>query len=66
VASESYRKRKALSGTKTDHIDGWGLADALRVDGRGWKLLEPMDPLTQQSPKLILPGWVSVALHRHT
>jgi len=48
VASESYRKRKAPSGTKTDHVDGWGLADALRVDGHGWKPLEPMDPLTQK------------------
>jgi transposase len=48
VASESYRKRKAPSGTKTDHFDGWGLADALRVDGHGWKQLQPMDPLTQQ------------------
>jgi transposase len=48
VASESYRKRKAPSGTKTDHIDGWALADALRVDGHGWKQLQPMDPLTQQ------------------
>ena len=48
VASESYRKRKVPSGTKTDHVDGWGLADALRVDGHGWKSLQPMDPLTQQ------------------
>lgn len=48
VASESYRKRKAPSGTKTDHFDSWGLADALRVDGQGWKPLQPMDPLTQQ------------------
>lgn len=48
VASESYRKRKAPSGTKTDHLDGWGLADALRVDGQGWKPLQPMDPLTQK------------------
>lgn len=48
VASESYRKRKAPSGTKTDHFDGWGLADALRVDGYGWKQLRPMDPLTHQ------------------
>lgn len=48
VASESYRKRKAPSGTKTDHLDGWGMADALRVDGHGWKALQPMDPLTQQ------------------
>jgi transposase len=48
VAAESYRKRKVPSGTKTDHFDGWGLADALRVDGHGWKALQPMDPLTQQ------------------
>jgi transposase len=48
VASKSYRNRKAPSGLKTDHIDGWGLADALRVDGHGWKALHPMDPLTQQ------------------
>jgi transposase len=48
VASESYRKRKAPSGTKTDHVDGWGLADALRLDGRDWKPLQPIDPLTQQ------------------
>ena len=48
VAAQSYRERKAPSGTKTDHLDGWGLADALRVDGQGWKALQPMDPLTQQ------------------
>ena len=48
IAAESYRKRKAPSGTKTDHIDGWALADALRLEGHGWKILQPMDPLTQQ------------------
>jgi transposase len=48
VAAQSYRKRKAPSGTKTDHLDGWGLADALRVDGHGWKALRPLDPLTQK------------------
>jgi transposase len=48
VSAQSYRQRKAPSGTKTDHLDGWGLADALRVDGQGWKALQPMDPLTQQ------------------
>jgi transposase len=48
VAAKSYRERKAPTGTKTDHIDGWGLADALRVDGHGWKALQPMDPMTQQ------------------
>ena len=48
VAAHSYRQRKAPSGTKTDHLDGWGLADALRVDGHGWKALQALDPLTQQ------------------
>ncbi len=48
VAAESYRQRKAPSGTKTDHLDAWGLADALRVDGHGWRVLQPMDPLTEQ------------------
>ena len=48
VAAESYRKRKAPSGTKTDHLDAWGLADALRVDGQGWKPLRPRDPLTEK------------------
>jgi transposase len=48
VASKSYRQRKAPSGTKTDQVDCWGLADALRVDGQGWKPLQPADPLTHK------------------
>jgi transposase len=48
IAAQSYRERKAPSGTKTDHLDAWSLADALRADGQGWKALQPMDPLTQQ------------------
>ena len=48
VAAQRYRERKAPSGTKTDHLDAWALADALRMDGHGWKALQPMDPLTQQ------------------
>ena len=48
VAAQSYRQRKAPTGTKTDHLDAWGLADALRVDGHGWRALQPLDPLTQQ------------------
>jgi transposase len=48
VAAKRYRERKVPSGTKTDHLDAWALADALRVDGQGWKTLLPMDPLTQQ------------------
>ena len=48
VAAQSYRERKAPSGTKTDHLDAWGLADALRVDGHGWRVLQPTDPMTEQ------------------
>ena len=32
-AAKRYRERKAPSGTKTDFVDAWSLADALRVDG---------------------------------
>lgn len=48
VAAQRYRERKAPSGTKTDHLDAWGLADALRVDGHGWKALQRLDPIVQQ------------------
>jgi len=48
VAAKSYRERKAPSGTKTDHLDAWGLADGLRGDGHSWRALQPLDPMTQQ------------------
>jgi len=48
AAAAAYRKRKAPSGTKTDQLDGWSLADALRMDGHGWKALQPSDELTEQ------------------
>jgi transposase len=48
TAAAGYRQRKAPSGTKTDHLDGWSLADALRVDGQGWKALQPLDELSCQ------------------
>ena len=35
VSSKAYRERKVPSGNKTDHLDAWSLADALRVDGHG-------------------------------
>jgi transposase len=47
-AAKQYRNRKAPSGTKTDFLDGWSLADALRVDGHGWRRLMPEDPLLQE------------------
>jgi len=48
LSAKSYRERKAPSGNKTDHLDGWSLAEALRLDGQQWKALQPLDPLTQQ------------------
>lgn len=47
-AAKSYRQRKVPSGAKTDHLDAWSLADALRVDGHGWRALVPDNPLTQE------------------
>jgi len=48
LAAQSYRRRQAPSGTKTDQLDAWGLADALRVDGQRWKPLRPRDPLSEK------------------
>lgn len=48
VAAQRYRERKVPSGNKCDRIDGWSLAEALRLDGHGWKALQPEDPLTHQ------------------
>lgn len=45
-AAKRYRERKAPSGTKTDRLDAWSLADALRLDGHTWRPLKPDDPLT--------------------
>jgi transposase len=45
-AAQRYRERKLPSGTKTDRVDAWSLADALRVDGHAWRPLRPDDPLT--------------------
>src|SRR5258708_10576572 len=47
-APQRYRQRKAPTGNKTDRLDAWAMADALRLDGSTWKALQPLDPLTQQ------------------
>jgi transposase len=47
-SAKAYRQRKAPSGTKTDQLDAWSLADALRTDGHGWRALTPLDPLLQE------------------
>lgn len=48
LSARRYRERKVPSGHKTDRVDGWALADALRLDGQGWSPLQRLDPLTQK------------------
>lgn len=47
-AAERYRDRKAPGGGKSDPLDSWSFADALRTDGHGWRPLRPEDPTTQE------------------
>jgi len=47
-AARAFRDRKAPSGTKSDHLDAWSFADALRVDVSNWKPLLAQDLLLEQ------------------
>ncbi len=47
-AAQRYRDRHVPSGSKTDQSDAWCFADALRVDGQGWRALAPADPLVEE------------------
>jgi transposase len=47
LAAERYRDRKAPSGVKSDLLDAWSFADALRTDGHGWRVLRPDDEPTR-------------------
>jgi transposase len=47
-SAKAYRERKAPSGVKDDRLDAWSFADALRVDGHGWKALRPEEPLIKE------------------
>ncbi len=47
-SAKAYRTRKVPSSNKTDRLDAWSLAEALRVDGQGWRPLQPLDPITQE------------------
>lgn len=46
-AAERYRDRKAPSGVKSDTLDAFCFADALRTDGRAWRQLRAEDQATQ-------------------
>jgi transposase len=45
ASAKRYRERKCSSGNKTDRQDAWALADALRLDGRAWRVLGAQDPI---------------------
>jgi transposase len=47
-AAERYRDRKAPAGAKSDKLDAFCFADALRTDGHQWRPLRPQDPLTHE------------------
>ena len=47
-SAKAYRIRKVPSSNKTDRLDAWSLAEALRVDGHGWRSLQPLDPIIQE------------------
>jgi len=47
-SAKAYRQRKVATGNKTDRLDAWSLAEALRVDGHAWRPLQPLDPIIQE------------------
>lgn len=47
-AGQRYRDRKVPSGGKSDSLDAWCFADALRTDGHAWRRLAPEDPAIQE------------------
>ena len=47
-SAKAYRQRKVPTTNKTDRLDAWSLAEALRTDGQSWRPLQPLDPLIQE------------------
>jgi len=46
--AKRYRERKNSSGDKSDRLDAWALADALRLDGHTWRPLDRKDPIIEE------------------
>jgi len=46
--AKRYRERKCSSGDKNDRHDAWSQADALRLDGHGWRALTVQDPMVAE------------------
>ena len=57
--AKRYRERKCSSGNKTDHLDAWSLADALRLDGQAWRPLTVQDPVIAELRILAATRWSS-------
>lgn len=51
-SARRYRERKRPAGSKTDRFDAWSLADALRMEGHGWRQLQPLNPLLSELRQL--------------
>ena len=47
-SAKAYRQRKVTTSNKTDRLDAWSLAEALRTDGQQWRPLLALDPLVQE------------------
>jgi transposase len=47
-SAKAYRQRKVPTNNKTDRLDAWSLAEALRMEGQNWRQLQPLDPLIQE------------------
>src|ERR1043165_6523951 len=47
-SAKAYRQRKVPTSNKTDRLDAWSLAEALRMEGQNWRQLQPLDPLIQE------------------
>lgn len=62
-SAKSYRQRKVPSGNKTDRVDAWALADALRLDGNNWKPLAAEDPLIKEL-RLVCRDEIALILDR--
>lgn len=50
--AQRYRERKSSAGVKSDRLDAWSLADALRLDGASWRPLAPEDPAIRELRQL--------------
>jgi len=56
-SAAAYRQRKIPTSNKTDWLDAWSLAEALRMDGQSWRPLQPLDPIIHELRLLCRDEW---------